>query len=148
MLQEFKDFINRGNVLDLAIAVIMGAAFGAITNSVVNDIIMPPIGVLLGGVNFSDLGIILKGHYPTVAAAVAAKAPVILYGKFINTVINFFIIAAVVFLIVKAFNAMRNRAKKEKDVPGAPPAPSREEVVLTEIRDLLAKQVGEEAPQS
>lgn len=102
MLRDFKAFIARGNVLDLAVAVIIGAAFGAVVTSMVNDIVMPPIGRILGGVDFKDLFLPLNGQsYPSLAAAKAAGAPVIAYGQFLNTVINFLIIALVIFLIVR-----------------------------------------------
>ncbi len=143
MIKEFREFISRGNVLDLAVAVIIGAAFGAITTSLVNQVIMPIVGVVIGGVDFSGLGIILKdaGQYASVQDAVAAGAPVIQYGAFINTVINFLIIAFVLFMIIRSFNAMKRRAEKpEPKAPAAPPEPSAEEKLLTEIRDLLAKQ--------
>ena len=143
MIKEFREFISRGNVLDLAVAVIIGAAFGAITTSLVNQVIMPIIGVVVGGVDFSNLGIILKdaGNYPSVAAAVAAGAPVIQYGAFLNTVINFLILAFVLFMVIRSFNAMKRHAERPApEAPAAPPEPSAEERLLTEIRDLLAKQ--------
>jgi len=116
MLDEFKKFVMRGNVLDLAVAVIIGAAFGAIVVSFVNDILMPPIGLLLGGVDFSNLLISLDGQsYPSLAAAQEAGAPTINYGVFINTVINFLIIAFAIFLIVR----LANRMQKE-EAPGEP----------------------------
>src|SRR6266851_6138459 len=119
MLKEFKDFVMRGNVLDLAIAVIIGGAFGAIVTSMVNDVLMPPIGLALGHVDFRDLFVSLNGQsYASLAAAKAAGAPVIAYGQFINTVINFLIVAWVVFLIVKAVTRFR---------PPAPAAPSTKE---------------------
>jgi len=141
MIKEFRDFISRGNVLDLAVAVIIGGAFGAITTSLVNQVVMPVIGLILGGVDFSNLGIILSGRdkYATVAEAVAAGAPVIQYGSFLNTVINFLLIALVLFFIVKAFNEMRARFEK----PAAPPAPAEptaEVKLLTEIRDALKEK--------
>ncbi|MBX3144507.1 MAG: large conductance mechanosensitive channel protein MscL [Trueperaceae bacterium] len=141
MLKEFRDFINRGNVLDLAVAVIIGGAFGAITNSLVNEVIMPVIGLILGGVDFSNLGIILKDRelYASVPQAIAAGAPVIQYGAFLNTVINFLLIAWVLFLIVKAFNEMKKRSEKPA-APAAPEAPPADVQLLTEIRDLLAKR--------
>lgn len=141
MLKEFRDFINRGNVLDLAVAVIIGGAFGAITNSLVNEVIMPIIGLILGGVDFSNLGIILKDRalYSSVPEAIAAGAPVIQYGAFLNTVINFLLIAWVLFLIVKAFNEMKRRTEKPA-APAAPAAPPADVQLLTEIRDLLAKR--------
>jgi len=111
MFKEFKDFIVRGNVIDLAIAVIMGAAFGPIITSLVNDIIMPPIGLLLGGVDFKDMFISLSGQsFPTLAAAKAAASPVIAYGSFLNTVVNFLIVAAAIFLIVRNVNKMKKPA--------------------------------------
>lgn len=132
MLKEFRDFINRGNVIDLAIAVIMGAAFGAIVTSLVNDIIMPPIGRVLGGVDFSNLFINLSGgEYDSLAAAQAAGAATINYGVFLNAIINFIIVAFAVFLLVKQVNRFR------KQQPDTPAAPSAEEKLLTEIRDLL-----------
>lgn len=103
MLKDFKTFIARGNVLDLAVAVIIGVAFGSVVTSMVNDIVMPPVGLILGGVDFKDLFVSLNGQsYPTLAAAKTAAAPVIAYGQFLNTVINFLIIAFVIFLIVRA----------------------------------------------
>jgi large conductance mechanosensitive channel len=136
IVSEFKAFAMRGSVVDLAIGIIIGVAFGQIVTSLVNDVIMPPIGLLLGHVNFSDLFIDLSGKgYSSLAVAKAAGAPVVAYGTFINTVINFIIIAFVVFLIVRMINRM---AKKE--VKEAPPAPPSKEVqLLTEIRDSLKK---------
>jgi large conductance mechanosensitive channel len=116
MLKEFKAFVMRGNVLDLAVAVIIGAAFGAIVTSMVNDIVMPPIGLLLSGVDFKDLFISLNGQaYPTLAAAKAAAAPVIAYGLFLNAVINFLIVAFVIFLVI------RTASKLQKPAPTAAP---------------------------
>lgn len=139
MLKEFREFINKGNVLDLAVAVIMATAFGAITTSLVDQVVMPVIGLILGGVDFSNLGIILadRAQYASVAEAVEAGAPVIQYGAFINTVINFLLISLVVFMIVKSFNEMKRRTEKQEEVVEAPPEPSVEEKLLTEIRDLL-----------
>src|SRR5438128_528001 len=117
MLKEFKDFVMRGNVLDLAIAVIIGAAFGAIVTSMVNDLLMPPLGLALGKVDFKDLFISLNGQsYPSLAVAKAAGAPVIAYGQFINTVINFLVIAFVIFLMIK----QANRFKAPAPAPVAP----------------------------
>src|SRR5690349_20003982 len=116
MLKDFKDFVMRGNVLDLAVAVIIGAAFGAIVTSLVNDIVMPPIGLLLGHVDFKDLFVSLNGQsYPTLAAAKAAAAPVIAYGQFLNTVINFLIVAFVIFLVI------RTASKFQRPAPAAAP---------------------------
>jgi large conductance mechanosensitive channel len=121
MLKDFKAFIMKGNVLDLAVAVIIGAAFGAIVTSLVNDVIMPPIGLLLGNVDFKDLFITLNGQsYPTLAAAKAAAAPVIAYGQFLNTVINFLIVAFVIFMIVRGaskFQRQAPAAATTKDCP-------------------------------
>ena len=111
MLNDFKTFIAKGNVLDLAVAVIMGAAFGAVVTSMVNDMVMPPIGLLLGGVDFKDLFVPLNGQsYATLAAAKTAGAPVLAYGQFLNTVINFLIIALVVFLLVRAVSKFQKPA--------------------------------------
>ena len=138
MLKEFREFINRGNVLDLAVAVIMATAFGAVTTSLVDQVVMPVIGLLLGGVDFSNLGIILadRDQYSSVAQAVEAGAPVIQYGAFINTVINFLLIALVVFMIVRAFNEMKRRTRKPEE--SALAEVTTEERLLGEIRDLLA----------
>ena len=111
MLQEFRDFIRRGNVIDLAVAVIMGAAFSPIVNSMVNDLIMPPIGLLLGSVDFKDLFVSLRTEsYPSLAAAKAAGAPVIAYGNFLNTVVNFLIVSFAVFLLVRQVNRLQRPA--------------------------------------
>jgi len=116
MLKEFKDFAMRGNVLDLAVAVIIGGAFGKIVTSFVNDILMPPIGLILGGVNFADLFISLNGQpYPSLADAITAGAPTLNYGVFLNTVIDFLIVAFVIFLIVRTMNRM------QKPAPAAAP---------------------------
>lgn len=124
MLKEFREFISRGNVIDLAVAVIIGGAFTAIVNSLVKDIIMPLIGVILGGVDFTAL-------------AVTVGSAQITYGNFIQAIINFLIIAFVVFLIVRTIN---NMTKKKEAAPAAPPAPPADVVLLTEIRDLLRRQ--------
>ena len=136
IVSEFKAFAMRGSVVDLAVGIIIGIAFGTIVTSLVNDVIMPPIGLLLGKVNFSDLFVDLSGKgYSSLAAAKAAGAPVIAYGAFINTIINFIIIALVVFLIVRMLTTMMK--KEEKEAPPAPP--SKEVQLLTEIRDSLKK---------
>lgn len=145
MLKDFRDFVNRGNVIDLAVAVIVGAAFGAITQSLVNDIVMPPIGLLLAGVDFNNMGVILTdtGNYATIPEAVAAGAPVLRYGAFLNTIINFLVISLVMFMVVRGYNQLRRRFQRQEEVsPGPPPAPSREEVLHAEIRDILASQRG------
>jgi large conductance mechanosensitive channel len=138
MLQEFKKFALRGNVMDMAVGIIIGGAFGKIITSLVGDILMPPIGKLLGGVDFTNLFIVLgKGTYPSLEAAKAAGVATINYGVFINTVINFIIVAFSIFMLIKAMNVAK---KKEAEAPAAPAAPPREEILLTEIRDLLAKK--------
>jgi large conductance mechanosensitive channel len=135
--QEFREFISRGNVIDLAVGVIIGAAFGKIVNSLVSDIIMPPIGAMLKGVNFSSLFLAIDGKtYETLAKAKEAGAPVITYGVFINQVIEFFIIAACVFALVKIVNQIK---RDPAPVPAEPPTPTRTEVLLEEIRDALKK---------
>jgi len=128
MIREFKEFAMRGNVVDLAVGVVIGGAFGKIVSSVVADVIMPPIGVLLGGVDFTELKLVLK------EAVGEAPAVTLNYGSFIQTCIDFLIIAFAIFLLVKGINSLK---RKEAEAPPAPPAPSAEEVLLTEIRDLL-----------
>ncbi|MDY0098967.1 MAG: large-conductance mechanosensitive channel protein MscL [Bacteroidales bacterium] len=129
-LDEFKAFAMKGNMVDMAIGIIIGAAFGKIVSSLVNDIIMPPIGALLGGVNFTDLKLTIK------AATEAVPAVTWNYGSFIQVLIDFLIIAWAVFMIVKVINASK---KKEAEAPAPPPAPTKEETLLSEIRDLLKK---------
>ncbi|MBQ9591673.1 MAG: large-conductance mechanosensitive channel protein MscL [Paludibacteraceae bacterium] len=137
-LDEFKAFAVKGNAVDMAVGVIIGGAFGKIVSSIVNDIIMPPIGWLIGGVNFSDL----KATLPVNPLSESAEPVTINYGAFIQTTIDFIIIAFCVFLLVKGITSLANKAskKKEEEAAAAPPAPSKEEVLLTEIRDLLKKQ--------
>ena len=130
MFKEFREFIARGNVVDLAVGVIIGAAFGAIVKSLVDQIIMPPIGVLLGRVDFSQLKFVLQPADPAKKAAEVAIG----YGAFANTVIQFLIVAFVIFLVVKAVNSLKREQAAE---PAAPPAPTPSEALLTEIRDLL-----------
>lgn len=131
MIKEFKEFAVKGNVVDMAVGIIIGAAFGKIVSSFVGDVIMPPIGVLLGGVDFSGLAITIK------EAVGESPAVVISYGKFIQTVVDFTIIAFAVFMGVKSINSLK---RKQEVAPKAPPAPSSEEILLTEIRDLLKEQ--------
>jgi large conductance mechanosensitive channel len=135
MLKEFKEFAMRGNVVDLAVGVIIGAAFGKIVTSLVSDILMPPIGLLLAKVDFTNLFINLsdKPKPETIAAAKAAGIPTLNYGVFLNNVLDFLIVAFVIFLIVKQINRLQKPAE-----PPPPPAPPKEEQLLTEIRDLLA----------
>ena len=138
MLKEFKEFAMRGNVVDMAVGIIIGAAFGKIVTSFVNDVVMPPIGLLLGNVDFGNLFLGLGGgDYDSLAAAEEAGAPIIKYGLFINNVLDFLIVAFVIFLAIKGMNSLR---KKEEAQPPAPPAPSAEEKLLTEIRDVLKSQ--------
>ncbi len=126
MLKEFKEFAMRGNVMDMAVGIIIGAAFGKIVSSLVSDVIMPPIGVAMGNMSFSDLAVTLGDSGATLN-----------YGVFIDTIVNFLIVAIAIFLLIKAMNAAK---KKEEEAPAEPPKPSAEEALLTEIRDLLAKK--------
>jgi large conductance mechanosensitive channel len=135
MLQEFKKFAMRGNVMDMAVGIIIGAAFGKIITSLVNDMLMPPIGLLMGKVDFSNLFVTLgEGTFASVAAAEEAGAPIIKYGMFINTVLDFIIVAFAIFLAIRALNKLK---KAEEEKPAAPPEPSAEEKLLAEIRDVL-----------
>ncbi len=131
MLQEFKEFAVKGNVVDMAVGIVIGAAFGKIVSSFVADVLMPPIGLLLGGIDFAKFGLILK------KAADGTPEVVLAYGKFIQTVVDFTIIAFAIFMVVKAINAAK---KKEEEKPEEPPKPSNEEVLLTEIRDILKEK--------
>ncbi len=131
IIKEFKAFAMKGNVVDMAVGIIIGAAFGKIVTSMVNDIIMPPIGLLIGGVNFTDLSITLK------AAVDGSDAVLINYGNFIQVVFDFLIVAIAIFTVIKGMNTLK---KKEEEEPAAPPAPSAEVQLLGEIRDLLKKE--------
>jgi len=138
MLNEFKEFALRGNVMDMAVGIIIGAAFSTIVRSLVDDIIMPPIGVLTGGVDFSSMFITLNGqHYDSLAQAKQAGAPTMNIGLFINNVISFLIVAFVLFMAIKAMNQLRRKQEQE---PASEPPPSREVQLLEEIRDALAKR--------
>jgi large conductance mechanosensitive channel len=128
MIQEFKEFAMRGNVVDLAVGVVIGGAFGKIVSSVVADVIMPPIGLLMGGVDFTDLKFVLKD------AVGETPAVTLNYGSFVQTCVDFIIIAFAIFLLVKGMNSLK---RQEEAAPAAPPAPPPTEVLLTEIRDLL-----------
>ncbi len=128
MMKEFKDFAMRGNVVDMAVGIIIGGAFGKIVSSLVNDVIMPPIGLLLGGVDFSNLLFTLQ------EAAGDVPAVTLKYGVFVNTVIDFVIVAFAIFMVIRGMNKMK---KKQEEAPAAPPAPPKQEVLLGEIRDLL-----------
>jgi len=135
MLKEFKDFAMRGNVVDMAVGIIIGAAFGRIVSSFVNDVVMPPIGLAIGNVDFSNLFVNLSSvAYDSVAAAEEAGAPIVKYGLFIQNVFDFVIVAFVIFMVIRSMNKMK---KAEPEAPAAPPEPSTEEKLLTEIRDAL-----------
>jgi large conductance mechanosensitive channel len=128
VVKEFKEFAMRGNVIDLAVGIVIGAAFGKIVTSLVNDVIMPPIGQLIGGVNFSNLKV-------TIGSPIGGREAVTInYGAFIQTMVDFLIVAFAIFLLVKAINRMK---RKEEVAPAAPPPPTKEEQLLTEIRDIL-----------
>ena len=142
MFKEFRDFAMRGNVVDMAVGIILGAAFGTIVKSLVADVLMPPIGLMMGNVDFTNLFIVLKegaeaaAPYATLDAAKEAGAVTINWGVWLNNVISFIIVAFAVFLLVKQMNKLK---KKEEEKPPAPPEPSNEEKLLAEIRDLLKK---------
>lgn len=142
MLKEFKEFAMRGNVVDMAVGIIIGAAFGTIVQSLVNDVIMPPIGLVLGNVDFSNLFVVLKqgtpaGPYLALTDASASGAVTLNYGLFINTIISFLIVAIAVFFLIRGINSMK---RKEEEKTEAPPEPSNEEKLLMEIRDLLKQR--------
>lgn len=130
MMSEFKDFAMRGNVVDMAVGIIIGAAFGKIVSSFVSDVVMPPLGVLIGGVDFTNLALTIQ------EASEGVEAVTIKYGQFIQTVFDFLIVAFAIFIAIKAMNSLK---RKEEEAPAAPPEPSAEEKLLTEIRDLLKK---------
>jgi large conductance mechanosensitive channel len=131
MLKEFKEFAMRGNVLDMAVGIVIGGAFGKIVSSLVNDVLMPPLGLLVGGMDFSKLAVTLKEAVGDVAA-VQLK-----YGMFIQQIVDFLIVAFAIFMVVKGMNSLK---RKQVEAPAAPPAPPRQEVLLEEIRDLLRKR--------
>lgn len=141
-MKEFKKFISKGSVMDMAVGLILATYFGAIVKSLVNDILMPPIGRLLGGVDFSQLKIIIQSAKPesSVGAGDGIAEVAINYGLFINSIITFLIVAFAIFLVVKAYNKMKEKLeRKQEETPAAPPLPTKEEELLTEIRDLLKK---------
>ena len=150
MIKEFKEFAMKGNVVDLAVGVIIGAAFGKIVTSMVQDVLMPPIGKAMGGVNFSDLFVNLdrvktlpNGEpFHSLAQAKAAGAAVIAYGSFINTVIDFVIVAFCIFMVIKGMNALKRKPAPAPAVPAPAPVPTAEEKLLAEIRDLLKSNSG------
>jgi large conductance mechanosensitive channel len=131
MLKEFKEFAMRGNVLDMAVGIVIGGAFGKIVSSLVNDVLMPPLGLIVGGMDFSKLAITLK------QAAGDAAAVQLKYGMFVQQIVDFLIVAFAIFMVVKAMNALK---RKQKEAPAAPAAPPRQEILLEEIRDLLKKR--------
>ena len=132
MMSEFEDFAMRGNVVDMAVGIVIGGAFGKIVSSFVADVLMPPIGLLLGGMDFSNLAVQLK------EASEGVEAVQLKYGVFVQTVVDFIIIAFAIFLVVKAMNSAKDAmSEEEEEAPAAPPEPSKEEVLLTEIRDAL-----------
>ncbi len=142
MFKEFKEFAMRGNVVDMAVGIIIGAAFGTIIGSLVNDVIMPPIGLALGNIDFSNLFTILKegataGPYASLDDAQKAGAVTINYGKFLNTIITFIIVAFAMFMLIRGMNSMK---KQEEAAPAPPPASSNEEKLLGEIRDILKQK--------
>ncbi|MDY0212772.1 MAG: large conductance mechanosensitive channel protein MscL [Desulfuromonadaceae bacterium] len=138
LLKEFREFAVKGNAMDMAVGIIVGAAFGKIVTSIVNDIIMPPIGKMLGGVDFTNLFINLGSEtYATLADAKLAGAATLNYGAFLQTVVDFVIVAFAVFMLIKGINSLR---KKEEEAPAAPPAPPEDVVLLREIRDALQKR--------
>ena len=142
MLKEFKDFAMHGSVVDVAVGIIIGAAFGGIVTSFVGDVLMPAIGLVLGGVDFSNFFLVLKegatpGPYASLAAVKDAGGVAVGYGVLINTIVNFLIVAFALFMVIKGMNALK---RKQDEAPAAPPAPTPEEKLLTEIRDLLARR--------
>ncbi|MCI5047388.1 MAG: large conductance mechanosensitive channel protein MscL [Aquisalinus sp.] len=138
MLNEFKEFAVKGNMVDMAVGIIMGGAFGTIVKSLVDDILMPPIGSLMGGMDFSQLHLALDGNeYASIEAATEAGAATINYGNFINALIAFLIVAICLFFLIKGINQLK---RKEEEAPAAPAEPPRQEVLLEEIRDALKKQ--------
>ncbi|MBC9252282.1 large-conductance mechanosensitive channel [Pseudomonas alcaligenes] len=137
ILSEFKAFAMKGNVVDMAVGIIIGAAFGKIVTSFVGDVIMPPIGLLIGGVDFSDLAIVLRDAVAATDTTAAVPAVVLSYGKFIQTILDFTIVAFAIFMGVKAINKLK---REEAAAPEEPPAPTAEQLLLGEIRDLLKAQ--------
>ncbi len=143
MLKEFKEFISKGNVIDMAVGLILATYFGAIVKSLVNDILMPPLGKLLGGVDFSQLKIVIQEAIPAITdgtgniTTAEITEVALTYGNFINTIITFIIVAYAIFMVVKAYNKTK---KKQEEAPAKPAEPTKEEILLTEIRDLLKNQ--------
>ena len=141
IVKEFKEFAMKGNMMDMAVGIIIGAAFGKIVSSLVEDVLMPPIGLLLGKVDFSSLFINLSGQsYPSLEAAKAAGAATLNYGIFINAIINFLIVAFAIFLLIKQVNRFTAKKEEAPAAPPAPPPPTKDQELLSEIRDLLKKK--------
>jgi len=141
MIKEFREFAMRGNVVDMAVGIVIGGAFGRIVSSMVADIVMPPIGLLLGGVDFSDLRATLKdAQVDPATGEVLVEAVAINYGAFTMTVIDFIIIAFAIFMVIRTMNRLTKKEEAKPEMPPAPPEPSNEEKLLAEIRDLLRKQ--------
>jgi large conductance mechanosensitive channel len=136
ILQEFKDFAMKGNVIDLAVGIIIGAAFGKIVSSLVNDLIMPPIGLLVGGIDFKDIAVTMKSAEVDAAGKVLKAAVTLKIGNFIQTVVDFLIVAFAIFMMIRGINRF---SRKKEEAPAPAPAPTKEEELLTEIRDLLKK---------
>lgn len=134
MIDEFKSFAMRGNVVDMAVGIIIGGAFGKIVSSLVNDVIMPPLGVILGGMNFKDLKLVMKDAVVDPAGTIVTPAASLNYGQFIQSTVDFLIVALAIFVMIKAMNTLE---KKEEAKPTPPPAPTKEELLLSEIRDIL-----------
>ena len=139
MLKEFKDFAVKGNMLDMAVGIIIGAAFSTIVTALVNDVLMPVVGLFTGGIDFGDMHVVLQdgspaGPYATVAGAAEAGAVTLNWGIFVNALISFLIVAFVLFMVIRSFNKLK---RAEEEAPAAPPKPSAEEILLAEIRDLL-----------
>ncbi|HPD64616.1 MAG TPA: large-conductance mechanosensitive channel protein MscL [Bacteroidia bacterium] len=135
--KEFRSFISRGNVVDMAVGIIIGAAFGKIVSSFVNDVLMPPLGMLIGGMDFTGFKIVLKQAQLDEAGAIVKDAVTLNYGNFIQTTVDFLIIAFAIFLLIKAMNKLRQKEEQKAAEPAVPPAPGKEELLLTEIRDIL-----------
>lgn len=141
ILQEFRDFAVKGNMIDMAVGIIIGGAFGKIVTSLVSDIIMPPIGLLMGGVNFTEWNVVLREAVMDASGAEITPALTLNYGNFIQVLLDFLIIALAIFFVIRGINKMKAlSAKKKEETPAAPPAPTKEELLLTEIRDLLKEQ--------
>lgn len=136
LVKEFKEFAMRGNVVDLAVGIIIGGAFGKIVSSVVADVIMPPIGLLLGGVKFTDLKILLTDPVVDAAGVITKQAVSINYGNFVQALVDFLIIAFAIFMMIKGMNSMKKKEEAPVEAP-APPEPTKEELLLAEIRDIL-----------